>query len=83
MRPAKVLLIVVGVLIVVIGGFIAFTPIRHVSLDYGTQLAERAAEAGSSTAGAPVPNLTDIGQLQAAFNAGEGSPRLIMLISPT
>jgi hypothetical protein len=37
----------------------------------------------SETKSAGVTELTDIGQLRAAFNAHRGVPRLIVLASPT
>jgi hypothetical protein len=34
-------------------------------------------------AGVTVADLTDVGQLQARFNADEGLPRLVLALSPT
>jgi hypothetical protein len=82
-RTGKIALVGVGILVVLLGAAIAFTPARHAVADYVPELAERVAESRSNAPAAPVADLTDLSQLEAAFNAGAGSPRLIMLISPT
>ena len=43
----------------------------------------QAASPPTSGANEEVQNLTDVGQLQDAFNADEGSPRLVLILSPT
>ena len=47
---------------------------------YAGELAGRLAESGPE---AQLSDLHDLGQLQAAFNASAGTPRLILLLSPT
>ncbi|MGH2527133.1 MAG: hypothetical protein ACRDG2_10340 [Actinomycetota bacterium] len=43
----------------------------------------RSSSPGQERTSAPVRELTSIGTLRDAFNDGAGSPRLILLISPT
>jgi hypothetical protein len=47
---------------------------------YAGEVAGRLAESGPE---ARLSDLHDLGQLQAAFNASAGTPRLILLLSPT
>ena len=41
------------------------------------------AASGERPAGVTVADLTDVGQLQARFNADKGLPRLVLAFSPT
>jgi len=75
----KVLGLIPGLLIVLLGGAIALSPARQ----YLPELGSRAAETVPSSQSAPVTELTSISQLEAAFNADDGSPRLVLLLSPT
>lgn len=79
MQVLKILGLIPGLLIVVLGGAIAVSPARQ----YLPELGSRASESVASSPAAPVTNLTSVSQLQAAFNAGDGSPRLVLLLSPT
>lgn len=55
--------------------------IGHVAAGgYWSEVASRFGERGQPL---PVTDLHDIGQLQAAFNQDAGTPRLLVLFSPT
>ena len=38
---------------------------------------------GSDTSSQTLTDITDLGEVKALFNADEGSPRLVLLLSPT
>ncbi|HVA24708.1 MAG TPA: hypothetical protein VMW62_09960 [Chloroflexota bacterium] len=74
----------IGIIVVLLGAVLVIRPNTLQSLSqYGPELGTRASEAVSSTPAAPVTNITDVSQLQSAFNAAAGEPRLILLLSPT
>ena len=79
MRVLKILGLIPGLLVVLLGGAIALSPARQ----YLPELGSRATESVASTPAAPVVDLTAVSQLQTAFNASDGSPRLVVLLSPT
>ena len=64
-------------LLLTIGGLQATNPHSYVS-----EAIARIAETGSGPE-APLTDLSTVNQLQAAFNADAGKPRLILLLSPT
>ena len=79
MRMIRSAGLVVASLIVLLGGLIAISPARQ----YVAEMTTRAAETTSSTPPAAVTDLTDVNQFRADFNAAAGTPRLVMLFSPT
>lgn len=79
MQLLKILGLIPGVLIVILGGAIAVSPARQ----YLPELGSRVTESVASLPAASVTDVTNISQLRAAFNADEGSPRLVVLLSPT
>ena len=84
MRSLRVLGLVVGLVVVLLGAAIAVVPRAHNFLgQYGPEMAGRMSETFSSAPAAPVTNLNDVTQLQTDFNAATGQPRLILLFSPT
>ncbi len=78
MQVLKILGLIPGVLIVLVGSALALSPARQ----YLPELGSRATETVASSSAAPVTELTSVSQLQAAFNAADGSPRLVLLLSP-
>jgi hypothetical protein len=64
-------------LLLTIGGLQAANPHSYVS-----EVIARIAEAGSGPQ-AKLTDLSSVDQLQAAFNADAGKPRLLLLLSPT
>jgi len=62
---------------------VTVTLARHLVGEYGPEIGDRIAESRTEQPAGLVTELADVRQLQAAFNAGDGSPRLIMLLSPT
>lgn len=83
MRILRVVFLVLGGFIVLLGAAVALSPARHWPSEMVGQLTTRAAETVARTPPAPVTDLTDIRQLQADFNASAGTPLLVMLLSPT
>ena len=59
---------------------LALTAVYVVKRGYPSEFAARLSEQGTP---ARVVDLHDIGQLQAAFNRADGTPRLVVLFSPT
>ncbi|MGH3419572.1 MAG: hypothetical protein ACRDOD_08290 [Streptosporangiaceae bacterium] len=79
MRIIRLAGLVAASLVVLLGGLIAISPARQ----YVAEMTTRAAETTSSTPAAPVTDLTGLNQFKADFNAAAGTPRLVMLFSPT
>ena len=79
MQVLKVLGLIPGLLVVLVGGAMALSPARQ----YLPELGSRATETVASSPAAPVTDLTSMSQLEDAFNADEGSARLVVLLSPT
>lgn len=79
MRILGIAGLVLGSLLVLLGGLVAVTPARQ----YVPEMASRATEAVSPARPAAVTELDDVSQLKNDFNAAAGTPRLIMLFSPT
>ena len=79
MRIIRVAGLVVASLVVLLGGLIAVSPARQ----YVPEMTTRAAETTSSTPPAAVTDLADVSQFKADFNAAAGTPRLVILLSPT
>lgn len=70
---SKLLIGLFAIVLVLVGALAART-------GYPAEVASRFAEKGPQ---ATLTDLKDLGQLQAAFNEASGSPRLILLLSPT
>lgn len=79
MRIVRVAGLVLSGLIVVLAGLIAISPARQ----YVPEMTSRVKETTSAVPAAPVTDLSEVGQLQSAFNADAGSSRLVILLSPT
>ena len=68
-----------ALLVVILGGVLILAALVSFT-GYGAEVRSRFAEGGPS---APVTDLHDVGQLQAAFNQDVGTSRLVVLFSPT
>lgn len=62
---------------------VALAVVYVVARGYPSEIFARAGEAGSSRPALPVHRLDGVTDLQAAFNAQQGTPRLVVLLSPT
>lgn len=78
-RIASGLGVTVGIVAVALAGAMLLVP-QH---GYVEELASRVADVASNHQTAPVTDISDVGQFQAAFNAGDGRSRLVLLLSPT
>jgi hypothetical protein len=74
LRPVSI-----GVIALTVALATAYVVVRG----YPTLVVNRVAEARGGRPALPVHDLSNVGQLQTAFNAGQGTPRLILLFSPT
>jgi hypothetical protein len=74
LRPVSI-----GVIALTVALATAYVVVRG----YPTLVVNRVDEARSGRPALAVHDLNSVSQLQTAFNAGQGTPRLILLFSPT
>lgn len=71
--------VLVGIIAVLLAGAMLVAP-KH---GYAQELVSRVADVASHQQTAPVTDISDVSQFQTAFNADDGTSRLVLLLSPT